>query len=154
MKLSIIIVSWNVKRYLVDCLNSLHEVIVVDNGSADGTCDLVKERFPSVNLIKNSQNYGFAAANNQGMKAAKSQYILLLNPDTIVRDGALDKLIRFMDDNPDVGACGPKLLNEDGTTQRSVRRFPTFQTAGYPNIFLLFVPRLNKVYFCRYFVQS
>ncbi len=139
MKLSIIIVSWNVKRYLVDCLNSLqqyppshkYEIIVVDNNSIDGTSDLVKEKFPYINFIKNKQNLGFAAANNRGIKVAKGLYIFLLNPDTIVHKGAVDRLIGFMDDNPDVGACGPKLLNADGTTQGSVRQFPTFRAALY-----------------------
>ena len=139
MKISVIIVSWNVKRYLVDCLNSLqqyppshkYEIIVVDNNSIDGTSDLVKEKFPYINFIKNEQNLGFAAANNRGIKVAKGLYIFLLNPDTIVHKGAVDRLIGFMDDNPDVGACGPKLLNADGTTQGSVRQFPTFRAALY-----------------------
>lgn len=139
MKLSIIIVSWNVGEDLLRCLESIKEnlpcekfeMIVIDNGSTDGTVKVVRKNFPEVVMVANDENRGFAVANNQGIKIAKGQYILLLNPDTIVHDGALDRLIGFMDDNPDVGACGPKLLNEDGTTQRSVRRFPTFRAALY-----------------------
>lgn len=144
MKLSIIIVSWNVKTDLVNCLRSLqehpcaehHEVIVIDNNSSDDTVETVKADFPDVVIIDSSKNLGFAAGNNKGIQIAKGQYILLLNPDTIVHSAALDTLITFMDDNPDVGACGPKLLNEDGTIQRSVRRFPTFRASLYRHTIL------------------
>ena len=139
MKLSIIIVSWNVKDDLLRCLSSLKdnppsvsfEQIVVDNGSADGTSDAVKQKYPEVITIANSRNRGFAAANNQGIKASTGQYILLLNPDTIVHTGALDTLVRFLDDNPHVGVCGAKLLYADGCVQPSVRRFPSFRAVLY-----------------------
>jgi GT2 family glycosyltransferase len=91
----------------------------------------IRRDFPAITIIANEQNRGFAAANNQGFQKAGGQYILFLNPDTIVHKGSLDTLIGFMDNNPDVGACGPKLLNADGTTQPSVRRFPTFRGALY-----------------------
>ena len=139
MKISIIIVSWNVKKDLANCLKSLQEnpyagnfeVVVVDNNSSDDTVETVKSNFPDVVIIDNDKNLGFAAGNNKGFEIAKGQYILLLNPDTIVHSAALDTLIMFMDDNPDVGACGPRLLNEDGTIQGSVRRFPTFRASLY-----------------------
>ncbi|MGI6273890.1 MAG: glycosyltransferase family 2 protein [Anaerohalosphaeraceae bacterium] len=139
MKLSIIIVSWNVKRDLLRCLSALcknpcsqhSEQIVIDNNSSDGTVDAVRERFPEVTVIANAENVGFAAANNQGMDRAQGQYVLLLNPDTVVHPLALDRLIAFLDANPDVGACGPKILNEDGSPQGSVRRFPTFRGVLY-----------------------
>ncbi len=139
MKLSIIIVSWNVKDDLLRCLASLKEnppsepfeQIVVDNMSTDGTVDTVRSRHPEVTLIENRENAGFAMANNQGMELSTGQYVLLLNPDTVVHPGSLDLLIRFLDDNPDVGACGPKLLNDDGSAQASVRRFPTFRGVLY-----------------------
>src|SRR3989304_4541802 len=116
MKLSIIIVSWNVHAELICCIESIKknqpsvqfETIVVDNASTDGTVEAVKGRFPEVIVIANSDNRGFAAANNQGMKMAEGQYVMLLNPDTIVHPASIDKLVDFMDDNPDVGACGPK----------------------------------------------
>ena len=139
MKLSIIIVSWNVKDDLLRCLSSLEEnplsvpfeQIVVDNNSSDGTLDAVEQKYPEVITIANRQNRGFAAANNQGIKASSGQYILLLNPDTIVHPGTLDILVRFLDNNPDVGVCGAKLLYADGSVQASVRRFPSFRAVLY-----------------------
>ncbi len=139
MKLSIIIVSWNVKDDVLACLSSLRqnplsppfEQIVIDNNSSDGTADFVKQNYPEVTLIANQDNLGFAKANNQGIALAAGRYVLLLNPDTIVHPGSLDILVKFLDDNPDVGACGPKLLNNDGSPQASVRRFPTFRGVLY-----------------------
>lgn len=139
MKLSVIIVSWNVKGDLLDCLSSLKEnplsepfeQIVIDNNSSDGTASTVKQQYPEVTVIKNQENKGFAKANNQGIAISKGQYILLLNPDTVVHLNALETLVNFMDNNPDVGACGPKLLNNDGTAQGSVRTFPTFRGVLY-----------------------
>lgn len=139
MRLSIVIVSWNVCEQLHDCLQSIRdnasqaerEVIVIDNSSSDGTIESIRSEFPDVLLIANNQNVGFARANNQGIAGSSGTYVLLLNPDTIVHEGALDSLIDFMDQNADVGACGPKLLNGDGTTQPSVRRFPTLRSTFY-----------------------
>lgn len=139
MKLSIIIVSWNVGEDLLRCLESIKEnrpcerfeTIVIDNGSTDGTVEAVRKSFSEVVIIANDENRGFAAANNQGIVQSKGEYVLLLNPDTIVHSGALDTLIGFMDSHPDIGVCGPKLLNEDGSTQRSVRRLPTFRAVLY-----------------------
>lgn len=154
MKLSIIIVSWNVREDLIRCLRSIFEnppgcefeVIVVDNASSDGTVETAKKDFPDIKVIANTTNVGFAAANNWGFQKAGGQYLLLLNPDTIVQGGALDILIRFMDDNPAVGACGPKLLNDDGTTQLSVRRFPTFRGALYRHTVLRNLGIFRKSY--------
>lgn len=138
-KLSIVIVSWNVRKDLEGCLLSIQtnppsqsfETIVVDNASVDGSAAMVEENFSGARLIANDKNRGFAAANNQGIDVSKGQYILLLNPDTVVHSGALDTLVEFMDQNADVGACGPKLLNGDGSIQRSVRHFPSFRGALY-----------------------
>ena len=139
MKLSIIIVSWNVKKDLTNCLESIKsnlpkeafEIIVVDNKSSDGTVETIKKNFPEVIIIANNRNLGFAAANNQGIKKSCGDYLLLLNPDTIVLPASLDILVQYMDKNPDVGICGPQLLNENGTIQFSARRFPTFRGALY-----------------------
>ena len=117
MKLSIIIVSWNVEKDLENCLNSIYkyqpsypfEVIAIDNASTDGTIDFAEKNFPHVRIIANHSNRGFAAANNQGIKASQGQYILLLNPDTIVHENSFDTLIRFMDENENIGVCGPSL---------------------------------------------
>jgi hypothetical protein len=139
MKLSIIIVSWNVREVLLDCLQSIDrhppsenfEIILVDNASTDRTVDAVRPDFPQVSVMANDQNRGFAAANNQGLAGARGEYLLLLNPDTIVHPHSLNTLCAFMDRHPDAGACGPRLLNEDGTIQASVRRFPSFRGALY-----------------------
>jgi len=139
MKLSIIIVSWNVEEDVLDCLRSIaenspsepFEVIVVDNASSDGTVAALRRDFPDATVVANTENRGFAGANNQALAMAKGQYLLLLNPDTVVHLRALDLLIRFMDSHQDVGGCGPRLLNSDGTTQLSVRHFPTFRAALY-----------------------
>ncbi|OHB67049.1 MAG: hypothetical protein A2Y77_01505, partial [Planctomycetes bacterium RBG_13_62_9] len=131
----IVIVTWNVRSQLMDCLQSIgrcppcgaFDVIVIDNASTDGTVDAVRRDFPRVNLIANKENRGFAAASNQGIAESHSECLLLLNPDTIVHPQSLDTLCAFLDSHPDVGACGPRLLNDDGTTQASTRRFPTFR---------------------------
>lgn len=137
MKLSIIIVSWNVCEDLLKCIRSIKnhkhsftfEVIVIDNASSDDTVGMIQKEFPEITLIGNHDNRGFAAANNQGINVSQGEYILFLNPDTILHPKSLDILIEFMDSNEDVGACGPKLLNADDTIQDSVRRFPSFRGA-------------------------
>lgn len=137
MKLTIIITSWNVCHELVECLHSIdrnppsfdYQVIVVDNNSSDDTAEVVKQDFPEVELIINDKNLGFAAANNVGLQKSKGEYILFLNPDTILKPDCLDILIDFMDKNGDVGVCGAKLLNLDGTPQKSIRGIPTFGSA-------------------------
>ncbi|MFC1687731.1 glycosyltransferase family 2 protein [Patescibacteria group bacterium] len=133
MELSIIIVSWNVKELLKNCLHSVFqypssgsfEVFVVDNASHDGTHEMVKKYFPSVRMISNADNKGFARANNQAIKDAQGELILLLNPDTEVTAGALDKLVKYVKHKPSIGIAGPALLNTNGSRQLSVRSFPT-----------------------------
>lgn len=124
---------------MLNCLCSLqanrssfsYEIIVVDNGSSDQTVSYIRRQYPDVIVVENAENLGFAGGNNLGIRLAKGEYIFLLNPDTIVRPRAVDILVSFMDANPDVGVCGPKLLNEDGTIQRSVRHFPSFRGVLY-----------------------
>jgi N-acetylglucosaminyl-diphospho-decaprenol L-rhamnosyltransferase len=135
--ISIVIVSWNSKDYLGECLSSLaagagslsFEAFVVDNASRDGSADLVREKFPWVYLIPNGENRGFAAANNQALRISSGRYSLLLNPDTRVHPLALEGVAGFMDHHPEAAACGCLLLNEDGSVQHAVRRFPTFAFA-------------------------
>jgi len=125
--LSIIIVNWNTSALLEACLRSIYdhasslslEVLVVDNGSSDGSAALVRARFPKVWLIANAENVGFARANNQGIQASRGRYVMLLNSDTEVQTGALDTLVRFLENHPAVAAAGPYLLNSDGSLQPS-----------------------------------
>jgi N-acetylglucosaminyl-diphospho-decaprenol L-rhamnosyltransferase len=131
--LSIVIVSWNTRDLLDNCLTSVFadfpenemEVWVVDNASTDGSSEMVKHSFPGVNLIENRRNIGFAQANNQAIRQSKSQYILLLNPDTKILPGALRKMLQYMQASPRVGASGPKILNPDRTLQTSSYPIPT-----------------------------
>jgi hypothetical protein len=125
--LVIAIVSYNCSDSLRACLERLHgyRVIVVDNASIDHTAAMVREEFPQVVLIENTQNRGFAAACNQAIAASDEPFILLLNPDTLVADAALQQLLETMQRQPDIGACGPRILNSDGSTQVSIRKFPT-----------------------------
>lgn len=134
IKLSVVIVNWNVRELLKDCLESIFktsldlelEVIVVDNNSSDGSVEMVKKKFPSVVLIENNKNVGFGTANNQGIGISKGEYILILNPDTIVFPNSLQKMAAFLDQNSDTGAVGPKILNPDGSIQfECARNFPT-----------------------------
>jgi GT2 family glycosyltransferase len=131
--LSIIIVTWNGKKYALECIESLHqnesavsaEIIVVDNGSSDGTPAAIRHRFPSVKVIENHSNLGFAKANNIGMAWSRGQYVCLVNSDVVVPAGCLEKMIEFMEANPDVGVLGPKMLSPGGGIGASVMRFPT-----------------------------
>ncbi len=130
MKLSIIVVNWNTcdltKQALTAVFTETHgfeyEVIVIDNNSKDTSVQMIKREFPQVVLIENTENVGFGKANNQGMKKAKGEFILLLNSDTIVLDHAIEKLVAYLDTHPDVMMVGPKLLNGDGTFQHACRR--------------------------------
>jgi N-acetylglucosaminyl-diphospho-decaprenol L-rhamnosyltransferase len=127
VELSVVIVSWNVRELLGRCLASIeahspgvpYEVWVVDNASADGSGAMVRARFPGVRLIENGENVGFAAANNQAIREAGGRYLVLLNPDTEVRAGALRALVEFLEDHPRAGAAGARLLNGDGSLQAS-----------------------------------
>ena len=133
--LSIVIVSWNVRRLLLRAIQSIHrawskewrglEIIVVDNGSTDGTVESVRAQFPDVHLIANPHNAGFTGGNNQGIRVSKGKLVLLLNPDTEVKGNALSTLIGYLDAHPKVGLVGPQLQNPNGTVQPSRRRFPT-----------------------------
>jgi GT2 family glycosyltransferase len=131
--LSIVIVAYNVKEYLAACLASVyehpqdltHEVIVVDNASSDGTCAAVAAKFPHVRLITNARNLGFAAASNQGFAESKGEYVLLLNPDTELRTGCAEAVVGFMRRTPDAAVAGCRLVDGDGTIQKSVHRFPS-----------------------------
>jgi len=133
MTLSVVVVNWNTRRYLLDALASLQEnaasggqeVIVVDNASADGSADAVVRAHPDVRLIRNDTNAGYARGNNQGIAAARGRVVLLLNPDVLVPARALDTAIAILQEEAAIGALGARLVHPDGTVQRSVRGFPT-----------------------------
>ena len=148
MDLSIVIVSWNVRELLRQCLLSVNsnqnsseassiqsgrqlktEIIVVDNASTDGTVEMVRSEFPDVRVIANSENVGFTRGNYQALAQARGRYLFLLNPDTKLHPGALHTLLDYMDAHPRVGIAGPRLFYGDGTTQSSRRRFPNLATA-------------------------
>jgi GT2 family glycosyltransferase len=139
LDVSIIVVNWNGRDLLARCLHCVestvkqaaYEVIVVDNASTDGSQDMVKRDFPQAKLIENTGNVGFARANNQGMEMSQGRYVLLLNSDAFVKEGAIDTMVAFMDAHPEAGMAGCKLLYEDGTVQPSVSRFPTLETEFY-----------------------
>ncbi|MGZ4035787.1 MAG: glycosyltransferase family 2 protein, partial [Bacteroidia bacterium] len=140
MKLSVIIVNYNVQHFLEQCLHSVRkavknvntEVFVVDNNSVDGSVMMVKEKFPEVQLIENKKNTGFSYANNQAMRIAKGEYVLLLNPDTVVEEDTFEKVISFMDAHPEAGGLGVKMLDGKGNfLPESKRGLPTPAVAFY-----------------------
>ncbi len=128
--LSICILNFRARDYLRDCLNSIYasppapsfEIIVVDNGSQDGSVEMLREEYPQVILIENQTNLGYTAPMNQALRAAKGAYCIQLNPDTLVIPGAFDRLYEFMQRTPQAGICTPKVLNRDGTLQKQCRR--------------------------------
>jgi GT2 family glycosyltransferase len=133
MDLSIVIVNWNTRDMLRNCLESIPachdglvvEIIVVDNASDDGSGEMVAAEFPEVRLIKNTANLGFATATNQGLKVSTGRHLLLLNSDTLVHGDVLSRSVCYMDKRPEVGMMGCKVLNTDGTTQMTCSRFPS-----------------------------
>jgi O-antigen biosynthesis protein len=140
MKLSVVIVNYNVKYFLEQCLYSVRrategipaEVFVVDNNSVDGSGKMVREKFPEVIFIENKENTGFSKANNQAIHLSKGEYVLLLNPDTVVEDDTFSKCISFMDGHPDAGGLGVKMIDGKGNfLPESKRGLPTPSVAFY-----------------------
>jgi GT2 family glycosyltransferase len=154
--LGIVIVSYNTVNLLRNCLSSLRtcplslQIVVVDNASPDGSAAMVQAEFPEVQLLANNENRGFAAASNQGLRALgfpsgdAPAYALLLNPDTEVQEGALERLVDFMEGHPRTGATGPRLLNPDGTIQENAFTFPTLWMS-----FFDFFPLHGRLYHSR-----
>ena len=139
MKLSVVIVNYNNDRVLRDCLQSLPvaldgldaEVILSDNGSSDGSLDWVRQNFPHIRILENGANLGFAEANNRAFPIVQGDYILLLNPDTVVQNDAFRPMMELLEKRPEAGAVGCKLLNADGSRQLSTHAFPRLSTYGY-----------------------
>jgi N-acetylglucosaminyl-diphospho-decaprenol L-rhamnosyltransferase len=161
--LSILIVSWNVRDLLAACLDSIAaapviidsepvgadlrtrptsagevrvEVIVVESASSDGSADMIRSQYPWVCLLAQDENVGFTRGTNLALETAQGRHVLLLNPDTVIRGDALNQLVDALDAQPTVGIVGPRVLNDDGTTQSTRRRFPTRLTAIFESTWL------------------
>lgn len=133
MDVSVVIVAWNVRELLYNCLKSVYEetkdldfeVIYVDNASEDGSVEMVEENFPEVSILQNKENRGFVVANNQGIEIAKGRYVLLLNSDTVILDNAIAKSVEFADKNPQAAVIGCRVVNPDRTLQPTGFMFPS-----------------------------
>jgi GT2 family glycosyltransferase len=150
--LSVVVVNYNTRDYLQACLESLQktinidlEIIVVDNASSDGSVEMVRSRFSDVNLIANTENQWFCGGNNTGIKASQGQYVLLLNPDTVVEPDALSLMVNFLDASPSYVGVTAQLIYPDGTTQPTCSRVPTYNylLVGHSPLKWLF-PKWNK----------
>jgi GT2 family glycosyltransferase len=145
--LSVIIATWNSKDLVIECVRSLYEnvkgisfeVILVVNGSVDGTQEAVETLFPQVIMLHNSKNMGFTRANNRGIQRATGRHILLLNDDTIVLAGALEKMVDYLTANPDVGVVGAQLIHMDDSKQNCIHNFPSILTEVVPAFLLQIV---------------
>jgi GT2 family glycosyltransferase len=152
MKLSIVILCWNDRDIINNCLESIYasthstpfEVIVSDNGSSDGSVELIRTKYPAVRVIENGANLRFAMGNNVGIRASSGEYVLILNPDTIIHDHALDKLTTFADKHLEAGAFGCRVLNSDGSYQESGRPFPTIRREWISALYLRPLVYLSK----------
>ena len=148
--LSIIIVTWNARDVLLDALESIEEqvlcrrdagrieveTIVVDNGSADGSVEAVRERFSWAHVLALPENVGFAAGNNEGLRKCSGRYAVLLNSDTVVLPGSLERCVQYLDEHPSVGVVGPQLLNPDASKQNCIHNFPSLATEIVPKSLL------------------
>jgi hypothetical protein len=147
--ISFIIVNWNTRDILMDCLNSIYktvtdidaEIYVVDNNSTDGSQAAVKKEFPDIKLIENETNTGFAHANNQALSIMNGRFAVLLNSDAVLKENAIKKLLAFMTSTPSAGIAGVQLLNDDGSRQNSIDNFPSMETEIFnKSILRLFFP--------------
>jgi len=131
--ITISLVNTSNRDLLLGCLASLEqaarssslETIVIDNASTDGSAEAVRSAYPGVEVVERSARHGFGANHNEAIRRARGRYVLILNEDTVLHAAALDRMLSFMDENPGIGACGPKILNPDGSQQPSAFRFPT-----------------------------
>ncbi|OGU55544.1 MAG: hypothetical protein A2V66_07060 [Ignavibacteria bacterium RBG_13_36_8] len=133
MDVSVVIVNWNTKQLLMNCLQTIYdnteliefEIIVVDNASSDNSVEMVKQHFPQTIVLENSENLGYAAANNQGITIARGRYVLILNSDMIFIDDSISKVCSFADSHPNAAVVGCKMLNRDRTLQQNTYLFPS-----------------------------
>jgi N-acetylglucosaminyl-diphospho-decaprenol L-rhamnosyltransferase len=154
MKLSIVIICWNDLKVIANCLKSIFdetnhfdfEVIVSDNGSTDGSVDFIRERFPQTRIVENNANLGFAKGNNAGICIAQGEYILILNPDTVVLNRALEKLVAFADRHPESGAFGCRVLNPDSSFQNPAYPIPTVSRYLVGALYLRWLGHLSRAF--------
>jgi len=154
MKLSIVIICWNDLKVIPDCLKSIYavtlpwdfEVIVSDNGCTDGSVPFIKEHYPQVRIVENGANLGFAKGNNSGIRVARGEYVLILNPDTIIHGDSLAKLVAFADKHPAAGAFGCRVLNRDGSYQNPARPLPTVRGNLIAALGFRFLARLSSAF--------
>lgn len=152
MDLSIVIVNWNTEALLRDCLQSVlqglgtlkAEILVVDNASEDGSCDMLQREFPSVRLIGNTRNLGFAGGNNVALRQASGRYVLLLNTDTLVHHAVLPQAVSWLDRHARVAVMGPRVLNADGTLQPSCSAFPSLRHLAMQTLGVTRIARLDS----------
>ncbi len=154
MKLSIVIICWNDLNVILNCLVSIYaeteaidfEVIVSDNGSTDESIARIRADFPQVKVVENGANLGFAKGNNAGIRIAQGEYVLILNPDTIIHDRALEKMVVYADRHPDAGAFGCRVLNSDGSFQNPARPLPSLLGYLIAALCLRWLGRFSNVF--------
>jgi N-acetylglucosaminyl-diphospho-decaprenol L-rhamnosyltransferase len=154
MKLSIVILCWNDKKVIGDCLRSIYdqtrefdvEVIVSDNGSTDGSIEFIHQAYPKVQVLENGKNLGFAQGNNVGIDRSTGEYVLILNPDTIIHSQALENLVACADRHPEAGAFGCRVLNPDGSFQNPARPFPTIWRSWIAALYLRPLAHFSNVF--------
>jgi len=154
MKLSIIIICWNDLKVIGDCLRSIFEsspsfpfeVVVSDNGSKDGSVEFIRRNYPMVRIVENGDNLGFAKGNNAGIRVSNGEYILILNPDTILHPAALQGWLAFADKHPEAGAFGCRVLNPDGSYQNPARPFPTIWREWTAALYLRPLARISRMF--------
>jgi GT2 family glycosyltransferase len=152
VKLSIVILCWNDQKVIGDCLRSIFtgthktsfEVMVSDNGSTDGSVEFIHREFPQVRVLENGVNLRFAKGNNVGIDASRGEYVLILNPDTIVHEGTLDSIVAYADSHPEGGAFGCKVLNTDGTYQRCQWPPLTLRSEWFAALYLGWLSRVSE----------
>ncbi len=154
MELSIVILCWNDREVIGDCLRSIYagthstqfEIIVSDNGSTDKSLEFIRVNFPRVRVLENGANLRFSKGNNVGIRASNGRLILILNPDTIIHDGALDRWVRFAEKHPEAGAFGCRVLNIDGSYQGCARPFPTVRREWIAALYLRVLGYISDVF--------
>jgi len=161
MKLSIVIICWNDWKVIENCLRSIfagthkieYEVIVSDNGSTDGSIEFLRANFQQVRVIENGANLRFSKGNNVGIRASRGEYVLILNPDTIIHEGSLDRWMEFADRHPEAGGFGCRVLNADGTYQGCARPFPTVWREWVAALYLRPLGHLSDVFISDKYVR-